>query len=457
MKRALFPVGAFGLLALAALSQWGRLPAQVPGWYGIAVFLLLAAKLVGSLRQRPVTVTEAEQARVDALNLAVVVTMYNEDPTAVRRGLESLLTQSRLPQSVTVVDDGSKDPAGARIAWELYPDFIARGVDYRVVEQENKGKRHALAAGFELHPEADVFLGVDSDTVLHPEALAEGMKPFAKRSVNGVTGQVLAWNHRTNLLTRLIDLRYANAFLYERAAYSTVGSVLCICGSLGFYRASVVREHLEDFLDQRFLGRAATYGDDRRLTNYCLLTGRVVLQSSAVAWTLVPERVGHYLKQQVRWNKSFFRESLWVVTTLSMRRPAFWLTLVELTSWITFTVGLLAALVLAPMRVGLATVPVYAMFAMLLSWARSVRYLEAAHERMPWWERLATYAVSPVYGFLHIGVLLWLRLYALATLRDNGWGTRQQGVEVAVARPVDEGYCTLDDLLTAARPNERSY
>ncbi|MCX4706991.1 hypothetical protein OG252_00200 [Streptomyces sp. NBC_01352] len=66
-------------------------------------------------------------------------------------------------------------------------------------------------------------------------------------------------------------------------------------------------------LNQRFLGRLSTFGDDRHTTNYCLLTGKAVLQANAVAWTLVPENVRHYLRQQVRWNKSFFRESLWII------------------------------------------------------------------------------------------------------------------------------------------------
>ena len=83
------------------------------------------------------------------------------------------------------------------------------------------------------------------------------------------------------MLTRLIDLRYVSAFLAKRAAYSFFGAVLCCCGSLAFYRADIVRANLDDFLDQRFLGRVATYGDDRRLTNYALRGGRVVLCPTA--------------------------------------------------------------------------------------------------------------------------------------------------------------------------------
>ena len=130
------------------------------------------------------------------------------------------------------------------------------------------------------HPNADMYLCVDSDTVLDKHAVAELAEPFSKRRVHCVTGLVLAHNRGTNLLTRLIDMRYVNAFLGERVAYSRLGSVLCACGSLAMYRGWVVRKYVDDFLDQRFLGRPATFGDDRRLTYYCLTEGLSLIQPS---------------------------------------------------------------------------------------------------------------------------------------------------------------------------------
>ncbi len=50
---------------------------------------------------------------------------------------------------------------------------------------------------------------------------------------------------------------------------------------------------MPDFLSQTFLGVPAIFGDDRRLTNYALLEGKVVFQQTAVAWTAVPQRLGH--------------------------------------------------------------------------------------------------------------------------------------------------------------------
>lgn len=422
------PVGVFALIGVVLWWDWRH--THGPGWYGLAVLGLLAAKLALSLASRPYQPSPDGAGRVAHLDAVAVITCFNEKPDLLRACLRSILEQSRRPRALVVVDDASTDPACRHIAESFAPRFWRAGIDLRVIAfPENRGKRHALAAAFEAHPKADVYVCIDSDTQLDPDAVKHVLEPFALRRTNAVTGLVLASNARQNLLTRLIDLRYANAFLYERAAYSLLGSVLCCCGSLAAYRGSVVREHLGDFLGQRFLGRACTYGDDRRLTQYALLRGRVVLQPNAVAWTEVPSNLPWYIRQQNRWNKSFFRESLWTIGRARMHRPAFWLAAIELGSWAAFTLALLTALIALPLRAGhvhgsWSLAGAYAMYAMLLSYARSARYVEVRHVRMPWPERIGSYLLAPLYGLLNLGLLLWVRLYSLATLRDNGWGTR---------------------------------
>lgn len=398
--------------------------------YGSVVMTLLVAKLGASLANRPVRNDLVAREATSGLTSVLVVPAYNEDPAMLARCLKSITEQTAPPSAVVVVDDGSTTRVAYETATAFTPDMFAAGIDYVVHRTEtNLGKRRALAHGFELYPTAELVFGVDSDTLLAPEALAMLRLPFADPAVTGATGLVLASNKRTNLLTLLIDLRYAAAFLAERAAYSRLGSVLCCCGSLSAYRGWVVRKYLPDFLGQTFMGRPAVFGDDRRLTNYALLQGRVVFQETAVAWTAVPERLGHFVRQQIRWSKSFFRESLWSVRHLPAGRPAMWLSLLEVTTWVVFTAMLTMGMLVQPLRTGVAVLVVYAVYVALLAYARSVRYFQVptmpgeVHRRG---ERAAVFALAPVYGLLHLLLVLPLRLYALATLRSGSWGTRQQ-------------------------------
>ncbi len=402
------------------------------GWYGTAVVFLIGAKLILSLLARPARDTPESRSTLRRAYVAGIITCRNEDVTAFTLCLNSVLASTRLPNSLTVVDDGSSDPACGQVAYRYCEMFRAAGVNYTVVTlSENRGKRAGLAAGFARSWDADIYLCIDSDTIIAPNAIENALKPFARRRVHAVTGCVLAANRNRNLLTRLIDLRYAYAFLGERAAYSVMGSVLCACGSLALYRGITVRKYLDDFLSQHFLGRKCTYGDDRRLTYYCLREGQVVLAPDAVAWTLVPERMGHFLRQQLRWSKSFFRESLSMLGGMPPGRICWWLTLVEICSWCGFTSALIFAMAVQPAFTGHFAGMTYLMAVLLLAYARSGHYVEAEHPGLSWRSRWGTLLLAPLYGIIHMTLLLPLRLVALATLRDNSWGTRSSGAEVS--------------------------
>jgi hyaluronan synthase len=401
------------------------------GWYGLAIVTLISAKLILSLLAAPAPETRDTREVQRRYNVSGIITCRNEDPLAFAKCLKSILYSTRPPDSLTIIDDASDSPGCRRIARAFAPAFHARGVDYDVIVfRENLGKREGLAAGFHQAWDADVYLCIDSDTVLHREAIANALKPFGRRKVQATTGAVFAANRTTNLLTRLIDLRYCYAFLGERAAYSVMGSVLCACGSLALYRGSTVRKYLDDFLSQRFLGVPCTYGDDRRLTYYCLREGQVRLAPDALAWTLVPVSMKHFVRQQLRWSKSFFRESLWMLATVRPWRICWWLTLVELSTWSGFTTALIYSIAVKPALTGHFAALTYLISVLMLSYARSGHYFEAEHPDLNLAGKLTNLAIAPLYGLIHMTLLLPLRLVALLTLRDNSWGTRKT-VEVA--------------------------
>lgn len=359
------------------------------------------------------------------LRVCIVMPVHNEDPAFAAAAVASMLAQTRRPDRIHVIDDGSTDGGAAADAVEVVL-AASHGVAWHVTRlTDNVGKRDALAVGFRAASDAQVFVCVDSDTVLNHDALAEGLRPFADPRVAAVAGFVTAWNWRRNLLTRLIDLRYVSAFLAERAAYSYFGAVLCCCGSLSLYRAEVIRANLDDFVAQRFLGQHATFGDDRRLTNYALRAGRVVLQETSIAHTIVPEHLGHYLRQQIRWNKSFIRESAWVLGTFPLTHAAFWLTLAEVMSWTVIGTLLFASLLLAPFILDLDRFTLVATVIALAAYARNTAYLSATPRTgIRPHEQLLVFVLAPLYAALHIGLLVPLRLWSLLTLRHTRWGTR---------------------------------
>lgn len=402
------------------------------GWYGMAVGGILLLKLMLSLKPRQAP--EKSNRAAVAHSIHAVITIWNEDPEMLRRCLESVLQQTCRPKSVSLIDDCSRPDS----AYEV--DRVVRSMERRFSEadirlyftrfDENRGKRQGLATGFRDMWDAEIYLCIDSDTVLDRHAVAEAAHHFTKRRVHAVTGLVLAANRSKNLLTRLIDMRYQNAFLGERVAYSRFGSVLCACGSLALYRGSTVRKYLDDFLNQRFLGKLATFGDDRRLTYYCLIEGKSLIAPSAVAWTDVPESMRHFLKQQTRWTKSFIREGVLLLFKFRLSRVYWWINLVELTTWCAFTAALLVAVTVLAVNTHAAVILLwYAVYVSGAAWLRSLHYLRSAGS-VPFLDRVGTFVLAPLYALMNLALLIPLRLWALCTLRDTKWGTREPGAQI---------------------------
>ena len=344
----------------------------------------------------------------------VVITSYNEDPASLRACLESLLAQDyRGTLRAYVVDDCSRNRA------ELMPVYaeFGRVPGWSVLlPDRNRGKRLAQDAAFH-HCTGELLVTVDSDTIVDPDAVSEIVHAFEDERIGAVTGDVDVTNFRTNLLTRLIEMRYWVAFNQERSAQSRFRTVLCCSGPLAGYRRVALKRIWDRYVSQTFRGIDCTYGDDRHLTNLVLGEGYDTLfLPFAHAVTNAPEDLVSYARQQLRWNKSFYRELLWTVPFLLRRSPYMVFEVVVQTALpllltLAVTTALLYAAVDAPARL-LHYATVVAAMAVL-------RCCYAIYRT-----RRLSFLLFVFYGFLHLGLLVPLRMRALLTLTDNTWGTR---------------------------------
>jgi hyaluronan synthase len=395
-----------------------------------SAFVILAWHTLLAYLERPYRVTPRKQRHLDRLNVVVSVPVYNEDPDALRACLRSLVEQSRRPDRVHVVDDGSKiDYADVR-NW-----FAGLGVDHGVqvtwVRQANAGKRHAQGHTVVDTPEADIYLTVDSDAILDREAVHEGLKPFTDPRVQSVAGVVLTTNFRTNLLTRLTDLWFVVGQYTDRSALSTMGSVLVNSGSLAFYRASLLRDNLDGYLNERFFGRRVEFSDDSMLTIYALACGKAVQQPSAFSFTLMPDNVDHHLRQYVRWMRGAFIRSWWRFRYLPIRSYAFWGHLLGWVQMALSTLIFVTLFVVQPIH-DPTVVPWLLVIPVLVGYGQSLRYFGYRRDDQSFRQQVLTYLLAPVATLWSFFVLRFVRWYAHGNvLRNTAWGTRQR-VEVGL-------------------------
>jgi hyaluronan synthase len=160
----------------------------------------------------------------------------------------------------------------------------------------------------------------------------------------------------------------------------------------------------------------STFGDDRSLTNAILRTQAVLYAPDAKARTEVPEGFKKFLRQQLRWKKSWLRENGRACAFMWRKNP-----ITALSFYMGFVLPLLAPLVIA--RVFLTrpvidgSTPLWygaGIFVMAVIFGLFYRL----HHRDGVW--LYGIAFSVFYVFF----LVWQLPYAVLTMRDNSWGTR---------------------------------
>jgi len=398
----------------------------------------LALKIFGSMRAKPhVAATGFDLSR---LSVDVVVPIYNEDPALLAAGIDSMARQTRLPRAVWLVDDGCvrDDQPFLILEDEAVRRAIARleltGVDVHRIRQKNRGKRHAQAAAFS-RSDADVFVTVDSDTVLHDEAVAKLIIPFSRPETMSVAGAAYGQNYTRSLFTRIVEMNFALSFIQGRLAEGSFGSVRVNCGIIAAYRGDVPRSNIDRFLGQRFLNRPVRAGDDRILTLFAKEKGRTEFQPEAVAFSALPTNAHHLVRQRLRWCRSFCWGTLWL-----LKRPIttadFWFTFTQVLALVMFGISISAAVSGA-----LTGAVSFDLLTSTLSTSVGIgmimhfRYVLMARPDQSVWSRLLTWWLSPLTSFLSFAVLMPLYFIAIATPRpQRTWGTRRR-VEVGLHTP----------------------
>lgn len=388
-----------------------------------ALFLAAGHQVFLAWRDKPFTVTDRQAEDLGWLNVGVNVPLYNESPEIVDRVMYALYRQTRMPQLIQVVDDGStrhaREYEEIRDYWR--PKFAARNVFFLWERQENKGKRRAQAKTFS-NSEIDVFLTLDSDTALEKRAIEEILKPFADPRVMSVAGIEIAFNANKNLLTRICSLRQVAWQLVQCSALNRFGQILVNRGTFAAYRAEVVTENLEAYLGETFAGKPVKYSDDSMLTMYALQKGRTVQQITAFQLPAYPENVGHQLRQWIRWMRGSTIRSLWRAKYLPVKSYGWWMNIL---SWWQFLTASLAYLYVwaylpAEGRFGLASVAV----AVACTYLMPLRNLLIDRSDETSLQQIDTYLLAPVSWLWSLFVLRPLRIYGALTCANNGWGTR---------------------------------
>jgi hyaluronan synthase len=350
--------------------------------------------------------------------LTVIIPAYNEG-AMVEKAIAAVAASDYPADRLEIIciDDGSRDDTWCYIqrAQRRYPHLL-RPIRFSA----NRGKKEGLYAGF-TRGRGDIFVTIDSDSIIAPDALRHLVAPLMHDSrIGAVAGNVKVHNRHQSLMGKMQGVRFVNLD-YLRASQSLYRAVICTPGSLSAYRRSALLPQLEAWRRQTFLRAPCHHSEDRALTNFILRGGHYTYyQRTALVYTLVPHTYKGVCRMYLRWERGNVRESFVQMGYLFTRYRDKYrlLPIVEF-----FLAQLEYPLTLLFFMLMLASVAVYPLILIKLlavlgvvSLVNLVYYL--------WLERDLEFIYGVIYTYYAFFLLQWIYPYACLTVRNRHWLTR---------------------------------
>lgn len=264
-----------------------------------------------------------------------------DEEELIAQCVDSLVNQTYHNREIIVVNDASTDKTK-----DILDAYAKVHKDVTIIHLErNLGKKRALAEGI-LKAKGEIFVFTDSDSILEPDAVDKCVTILNNfEHIGAISGHVRVWNADQSLITKIQDSWYEGQFSVRKAFESIFGAVTCVSGPLAVFRREAIFNYIPAWANDRFLGQEFKFATDRSLTGFVLGSKyigkklkknfydprffeveypdrdwKIVYSKAARAWTKVPETLGLFIRQQVRWKKSFIRH-LFITGLFFWRKP----------------------------------------------------------------------------------------------------------------------------------------
>ncbi len=411
--------------------------------YGINSIIFLTIQIISSFKNSKLNKKKVNNRPENWKETVagLIVVGYREEKYLLKKCLESIKHSKyeNIKRTIFIIDGNEEeDLYMANIYKEVFPnnkiitvdflisDYINKNktIDYSIfgtedicILQPHGGKREGLYSGFKLlmqDSDIEVIMTTDSDTILDPMAITELAFASIGDHIGAVAGQILIWNTSKSLLTHIISYRYWFSFNLERSCESYWQTVLCIAGPMGCYKVHVLKEILDEWFNQKFLGQNCTFGDDRHLTNRILKAGKKVIYTEyAIGYTDTPPEYGRYYKQQTRWSKSYFREYLFNLQSLHLH--SFWMAY-ELTYQVIYFFLLMYWSTYILYFGSIQQQSIALLITLIMSILKSLYGVFKTKNK--------NYIFFFLYSYVYYLIIIPSKIHALLTLWDMEWGTR---------------------------------
>jgi len=256
------------------MSSIGITPSSSPIISPSLLGLFLGVPLLATAGNRPYT---------------VIIPLHNKEGT-IESTIESVLTQSRKPREVIIVNDASTD-GSARIVEKF------AGKVTLMNNEVNIGKASSINRALESVKTPFVLI-VDADTVLSPDFAEQLLRGFVNENVAGVTGVVLPTSIKTRTEhARLIEYLLGTS---HKKTQTKMKGVWTLAGCAMMWRTDVLKkmggipsDTIVEDMDASWKAQAIEGEGGEKHT--------LMYSPKAIAYTDEPKTFHDYLKQLDRW------------------------------------------------------------------------------------------------------------------------------------------------------------
>lgn len=224
-------------------------------------------------------------ASLKHVKICIMIPCHNEEKS-IRACVESCLTQTRKPDQVLVINDGSIDGSG-----EILASFGDR-IEVLTIPVATGNKSHAQERGLQ-YVATDIFIATDGDTVLDSHLVEEIEKSFNEHpNAVAVGGYVQSLRH--NWLTACREIDYIVGQNLYKVAQANIGALFVIPGCAGAFKTDIFKKTIRFDHDTLTEDLDFTY---KLHENYF----EIIYNKNAIAYTQDPATLGEYVNQMRRW------------------------------------------------------------------------------------------------------------------------------------------------------------
>lgn len=363
---------------------------------------------------------------------SVLIPVVDEPLDLFDQVLTSISSQS--PSEIIVVINGPKNTALEK----LCDDFNTRLKDgwtpVKHIYTSVAGKRNAIRLGLEhTDPKSDISVLVDSDTLWTENALKELLKPFAcDENIGGVTTRQKIIQPERKLVTMFANILEEIRAEGSMKAMSVQGKVGCLPGRTIAFRTSIMRQVIDTFMTETFMGFHKEVSDDRSLTNLALKMGyKTVMQDTSVVYTDAPVTWKKFIRQQLRWAEGSqynnLRMTPWMAKNSKLMLFIYWTDMLMPSMLISLYANILIfrfahittrvpSTIVSPSF--LVSIVLIFIGCILSFGARNIKVM--MHQK--WYYTL----LIPVFIIILTAIMVPVRIIGLMSCsKDMGWGTRK--------------------------------